>query len=219
MHASAALPDRTPTLGEEIAHALSHGLGALLAVGAVVLLVVQAVVHRDATTVSAVSTFGATLVGLYLSSTVYHAVPARLRRLKQVLQIVDHAAIHLLIAGTVTPFALCAIGGARGWAVFGLTWTLAAIGVVVETTPLRRFTRLSMALYVGSGWAGAGTLPLLWDSLKTGSLTLLGLGGVAYTAGVPFYLASRRWSHSIWHLFVLIGSALHVAAIALVVSG
>lgn len=208
-----------PTLAEELVHAVTHGVGALLAMVTLVVLVGAVSTRGDRTTLGATIAFGASLVLLYVSSTVYHAMPARQARAKAVLQIVDHAAIHLLIAGTYTPFALCAVRGWTGWVIFGVVWSIATLGIVVETTSLRRRTRLSMGLYLGSGWLGLLLVPIAWASLSPAALGLLVLGGVAYTAGVPFFLAdTRRWTHALWHGFVLAGSALHVAAIAIVVA-
>ncbi len=155
-----------PSYAEELVHALTHGVGALLAMITLVMLVATAAVHGTTTTVVAVSVFGATLVLVYVSSTVYHAIAPSRTRLKQLLQIVDHAAIHLLIAGTCTPFALSAVGGTWGWVIFGVVWTTATLGVVVETTSLRHRAKLSIALYLASGWMGALALPLFWGALS-----------------------------------------------------
>lgn len=212
-----AATTRAPTLAEEIVHAATHGFGAVLSLAAVVMLIGSAAVHGTTRAIVATSIFGASLVLVYVSSTVYHAVPLSLPRAKSVLQILDHAAIHLLIAGTFTPFAVCAIGGAWGATLLAVVWGLAALGIVVETTRLRHIARLSMAVYLGAGWSGVLAIPLLWDALPPGALALLGIGGLAYTAGVPFFLADhRRWMHALWHAFVLAGSAFHVAAVALV---
>ena len=206
-----------PTLGEEIVHAATHGIGALLSLGALFALVAQAALTGTTSAIVAASIFGTSLCLAYLSSTVYHAMPPRFARAKALLQILDHATIHLLIAGTLTPFALCAIGGVWGWALLGVSWSVALVGIVVETTPLRHRTRLSMSLYVGSGWFGLVAVPFLWASTPLSALGLLASGGVAYTAGVPFFLAHpTKWMHAYWHAFVLCGSALHVAAVALV---
>ena len=210
---SAAPPAEQPTLGEEVVHALTHGLGALLSVGVLVGLVAYAAAHRDTQSVVAAAVFGSSLVAVYVSSTVYHAFPASYRRAKVALQMLDHAAIHLLIAGTATPFALCGLGGRAGWIGLGVIWSLALAGIVVETTALRLRKRLSMGFYLGNGWVGALALPSLWASLPTGALSCLVLGGIAYTAGVPFFLHRRKWMHAWWHGFVLAGSALHVLAI------
>ena len=208
-----------PTLAEEIVHAATHGFGAVLSVGALVTLVASAALQGTTRAIVAATVFGASLVLVYVSSTVYHALPTSLPRAKSVLQILDHAAIHVLIAGTFTPFALCAIGGTWGATILVGIWALAILGVIVETTRLRHVARLSMALYLGSGWSGVLAIPLLWDALPPGALGLLGFGGLAYTAGVPFFLADhRRWMHALWHAFVLAGSAFHVASIALVLA-
>jgi hemolysin III len=206
-----------PTLAEEIVHAVTHGFGALLSLGVLVALVAYAAMHGSTESVVAASIFGASLVLVYGSSTAYHAVPARWTGLKNALQIADHVAIHLLIAGTATPITLCAIGGSFGWTLLAIVWSLALIGVVVETTPLRRSTRLSIGCYLGNGWVGVLALPSLHSALSAWALSMLLLGGVAYTVGVPFFLAHRRrWMHAWWHGFVLAGSAFHVACVALV---
>lgn len=217
----AATPShRWPSAAEELVHSLTHGLGALGAVITLVLLVIYAAVHGTALHVTVASIFGASLVAVYVSSTVYHAVSPDRQRAKALLQILDHAAIHFLIAGTYTPFALVAIGGAWGISLCAIAWSLALVGIVVETTPLRRHARLSMALYLGAGWIGALGLPFLWSALPLSTLAYLVLGGVAYTAGVPFFLLEgRKWSHAIWHGFVLAGSAFHVLAVAAIVMG
>jgi hemolysin III len=210
-----------PTYAEELVHSLTHGVGALLAMISLVTLVLVTAVHGgDATALAAVSVFGASLVLVYVSSTVYHAIPPSRTRAKDLFQILDHAAIHLLIAGTYTPLLLNAVGGAWGWASFAVVWTIATLGVVVETTSLRHHARLSIALYLAAGWLAVLALPLFWTALSPAALVCLALGGVAYTAGVPFFLAhTRRWMHAWWHGFVLAGSAFHVAAIALVAIG
>ena len=206
-----------PTTGEEIVHAATHGLGAVLSLATLVWLVARALENGTPQNVVGAAVFGTSLIAVYLSSTVYHAVPPRHVRTKAALQICDHAAIHFLIAGTATPIILCAIGGQGGWIALGIIWSLATLGIIVETTPLRRRTRLSVGLYLGNGWAGALALPTLYTAMSTSSLGCLLLGGLAYTAGVPFFLAHhRKWMHAWWHGFVLAGSALHVAAVFLV---
>lgn len=214
-----ATPTEAPTALEEFVHALTHGVGAVGAVVALVALVASAAVRGEVLHVTVASVFGATLTLVYVTSTVYHALSPRRARAKLVWQILDHSAIHLLIAGTYTPFAVVAIGGLWGLALAALAWSLAAIGLLVETTPLRHRTRLSMGLYLTAGWLGALGLPWLVAVLPTDALVYLVLGGVAYTTGVPFFLVEgRRWMHAVWHGFVLAGSAFHVAAVALVLS-
>ncbi len=148
---------------------------------------------------------------LYSASTLYHAVPHP--KAKRVLRMLDHIGIFLLIAGTYTPFTLIALRGAWGWSLFGVVWTLAAIGIVLELRQIRRRGWL-VALYVGMGWVGVAAVgPLLASLSSTGLWLLLG-GGVSYTLGVPFYLWHRLpYNHAIWHLFVLGGSVLHFFAV------
>jgi hemolysin III len=207
-----------PTPLEELVHSLTHGVGAVLALGVLALLVARAAASGSALHVATASIFGLSLVAVYASSTIYHAIPPRHARAKALSRIIDHAAIHLLIAGTYTPLVLVGIGGAWGWSLAAIAWSLALVGIIVETTSLRHRTRLSMGMYLGTGWLGAVAFPLLWSSIPTSALALVALGGVAYTAGVPFFLIEgRRWMHAAWHGFVLAGSALHVAAIVIVV--
>ncbi len=201
-------------------HALTHGLGALLSLGVLAVLVARAAVDGTAMHVATAAVFGASLLAVYVSSTIYHAISPKRARAKLVFQILDHAAIHLLIAGTYTPIVLVGIGGPWGWSLAAVAWSLALVGIVVETTPLRHRTRLSMGMYLGAGWLGAVAMPLLWSAIPASALALVVLGGVAYTAGVPFFLVEgRRWMHATWHGFVLAGSAFHVAAVALVLLG
>lgn len=208
-----------PTPIEELVHSLTHGVGAIAAIITLVSLVIYAAVHGTALHVTVASIFGVSLTSVYVSSTVYHAISPSRARAKTLLQILDHAAIHLLIAGTYTPFALVAIGGAWGISLCAIAWSLALVGIVVETTPLRHRARLSIGLYLGAGWVGALGMPFLWSALPTSTLAYLLLGGVAYTAGVPFFLLEgRKWSHAIWHGFVLAGSLFHVLAVAAIVS-
>ena len=209
-----SVEEHEPSFAEEVVHALTHGLGAVFALGLLVLLVHEAssLLHR-----LSASVFGASLVSVYLASTVYHALPARWLRAKAFLRILDHAAIHLLIAGTYTPFAIVAVGGKAGFALATLSWVVAAFGVIVETTPLRHSSRLSIATYLGAGWLGALSLPFLWSSTPWTTLAWLLGGGLAYTAGVPFFLRERPWMHSLWHGFVLVGSVCHGLGVAAVV--
>ncbi len=214
---SAAQPTaHGPTWGEEVVHAATHGVGALLSLAVLALLVGSALAHGTTSNVVSAAVFGTSLVLVYAASTAYHAAPAGRVRLKAVLQVLDHAAIHLLIAGTATPIILAAFEGRSGWIALGVMWTLALVGLVVEISPLRRMTRLSIGVYLGNGWVGALALPSLYGAISTSALSCLILGGVAYTAGVPFFLAHRtKWMHACWHGFVIAGSALHVAAVVL----
>jgi len=207
-----------PTVGEEIVHAATHGFGALCSLAVLVALVAFALAQGSTQNVVSATVFGLSLLAVYGSSTAYHAVPPRHPRVKEALRICDHAAIHLLIAGTATPIILCAIGGRGGWIALGVMWSLALFGIIVETTSLRKRARLSIGVYLSNGWVGALAIPTLYSAMSAWSLGCLLLGGLAYTAGVPFFLHQRKWMHAWWHGFVLAGSALHVAAVALAMS-
>jgi hemolysin III len=199
---------------EEIANSLIHGFGIVLSIVGLAVLVGNAAVHGTMRDVVAGSVFGATLILVYTTSTIYHGVP--IPAVRPILRKLDHIAIFLLIAGTYTPFSLAAIGGTSGWILFGAIWGLAALGIVFELTFLRRYTWLAVGLYLLMGWAGIVAIKPLVASLDRGGLFLLFLGGVMYTFGVLFYLWRRLpYSHAIWHVFVLIGSVLHYLAILL----
>jgi hemolysin III len=207
---------RTQTPGEEIANGIIHGLGALLGLGALATMVGFAAVYGTAWHLVSVSVFGFTLVIAYLASTLYHAIPPSTA--KKVMRVLDHSAIFLLIAGTYTPFTLVTLRGTWGWWLFGVVWGLAVLGVVLEATPLRRFRGASMVLYLGMGWAVLAVIRPLVGSLSAGGVVLLFAGGVAYTGGIAFYAWRRlRYSHAVWHLFVLGGSVCHVLAVVLYV--
>ena len=205
-------PERIQSLGEEIANSVVHGVGAALAVAAVPLLVVSAVSRGGAAQVTANAIFGATLVLVYLSSTLYHALARN--RAKKVLRVIDHAAIYLLIAGTYTPFTVGVLRGAWGWALFGVVWGLAVTGVALTGSLGVRLPRLSTAVYVAMGWLIVVAIKPLVSQLPAAGLGWLLAGGVAYTGGVVFYAWQRlRFHHAVWHLCVLAGSACHFVAV------
>lgn len=202
---------RRQSMGEEIANSISHGIGFVAALVAFPVLVLGAMRHGASAVVGA-AVFAATMSLLYLTSTIYHALPEN--RAKRVFQILDHGAIYLLIAGTYTPFTLGVLRGAWGWALFGMIWGLAIFGVVVKSMGGIRYRRLSTALYLAMGWlVMIAAKPLLLHVPGWG-LFWLAAGGVAYTAGVGFYIARRmRYAHFIWHLFVLTGTSCHFVAV------
>ena len=200
------------TLGEEIAHAVSHGIGALLSIAGLTVLVAYAALYGNAWHITSCSIYGATLIFLYTASTLYHGITQP--KAKQVLQRIDHAAIFLLIAGTYTPFTLVNLRGAWGWTLFGLVWGLALLGVVLETLVKRRIRWLSLTLYLGLGWLVLIAIKPLLATVATGGLVLLLAGGLCYSLGVIFYVWRRlAYHHAVWHLFVMAGSALHFFSI------
>ncbi len=204
--------ERPQSPGEEIANSVSHGVGLLAAVVAGPVLVVDAVQRGGATGVIGASVFAATVGLLYLASVLYHALPPN--RAKRVFQVLDHSAIFLLIAGTYTPFTLGVLHGAWGWSLFGLVWSLALAGILLQATRGVRYPRFSLGLYLAMGWVFLIALKPLWLLMPAEGLFWLLSGGIAYTAGVAFYAAERvRYSHFIWHLFVLAGTACHFIAV------
>jgi len=202
-------------LGEEIANSVTHGVGALLAVAGLTVLVAFAAIRGTAWHVVGCSIYGSTLVLLYTASTLYHSIPSA--RAKRTLRILDHSAIFLLIAGTYTPFTLVSLRGAWGWSLFGVVWGLALLGILLQTGR-RRHPVVAVALYVAMGWAVVVAIRPLLHAIPSGGLVLLVGGGLAYTAGIVFYASPRiPYAHSVWHGFVLLGSALHFFAILLFV--
>jgi hemolysin III len=204
--------NRSQSLGEEIANSVSHGVGFLAAVAAVPVLVVHAVRRGGAADIVGACVFGATMVLLYLTSTLYHALARN--QAKRVFQVLDHGAIFLLIAGTYTPFTLGVLYGAWGWTLLGLVWGLAVAGVLLKAVGGIRYPVLSTCLYLGMGWLVVIAIRPLWLQVPLAGLAWLLAGGLAYTAGVAFYAAERiRYSHFVWHLFVLTGTACHFLAV------
>jgi len=200
------------SLAEEIAHAITHGVGLLASIAGLVILIVFASLRGDAWHVVSVSVYGATLVLLYSASTFYHALPAP--RAKSVFRTLDHAAIYLLIAGTYTPFMLVNLRGGWGWALFGVVWGLAVLGIVLEAVAKQRVRILSVVLYLGLGWLVAIAVKPLVQSVEPGGLVLLVAGGLAYSVGVVFYSWKRLpYHHAVWHVFVMAGSLFHFFAV------
>lgn len=197
---------------EEIANAITHGLGVILAIGGGAVLITLAAVYTGAREVVSVAVFVAALVLLYTASTLYHA--ARHPRIRERLKVLDHCAIFVLIAGTYTPFTIAAIRGGWGWSLFGVVWTLAVFGILFKLFFTGRFKGLSTATYIGMGWLVVVGFAPLSQALTPTALFWLVTGGVVYTAGTLFYHFDRLpYSHAIWHLFVLAGSICHFAAV------
>ncbi|MBW1980620.1 MAG: hemolysin III family protein [Deltaproteobacteria bacterium] len=204
--------DSTQSTGEEIANSVSHGIGLLAALAAVPVLIIAAVKWYDVTAIVGASVFGVTMVLLYLTSTLYHALPSS--KAKRVLQVLDHAAIFLLIAGTYTPFTFGVLQGAWGWTLFGLVWGFACIGIVLKALGGVRYQALSTCLYLAMGWLILIAIAPLWHNMPGWGLFWLLCGGISYTVGVVFFVAERvPYFHFIWHLFVVIGTACHFIAV------
>ena len=200
------------TKGEEIANSVSHGVGFVAALAAIPILVVSAANRGGVGDILGGAVFGGALAVLYLASSLYHALPRG--TVKQTLRKLDHSAIFLLIAGTYTPFTLGVLGGAWGWALFGLVWGIAAIGISLKLFAGTQHTRLSVGLYIVMGWMVLIAAQPLVEKVPGWGITLLVAGGLAYTVGVVFYAAPRlRYAHFVWHLFVLTGSTCHFLAV------
>ncbi len=206
------VPSKIYSMGEEVAHVITHGLGAVLSVIGLTVLVARASVYGNAWHVTAVSIFGATLVMMYSASALYHSI--QFPRAKHVLRVIDHSLIYFLIAGTYTPFTLITLKGPWGWSLFGVTWGLAIFGVAFKIFLTGRFEKVSLAIYLAMGWCAITAIKPLLANLEPGGLMLMLAGGLTYSGGVAFYVWERlRYHHAIWHLFVLGGSVLHYFAI------
>ncbi len=200
--------------GEAIANSLTHGVGALLAVAGLVVLAVAAGRRGSVAALVGCVVFGASLVLLYTSSTLYHALGHVHERARTVLRALDHSAIFLLIAGTYTPFTLVSLRGRWGWSLFAVVWSLAVAGIALRLALRRRPTALFVSLYLAMGWCVVVALRPLVAAVPPAGVALLVAGGLAYSVGVVFYLwRSLPYHHAIWHAFVLAGSGLHYAAV------
>lgn len=201
---------------EEIAHTLTAALG-IVACGIAIPWLAWAAAG-DPVRLAGAMAFGVTALAMFATSVIYHweSAPERKQRLRKL----DHSAIYLLIAGTYTPFTLIAMQGAWGWSLFGVIWSMAVLGIVAKTTVGFRFPRLSTALYLGMGWLLVVAIKPLSESLSASELAWIAAGGILYTGGVPFYIwKSRKYTHAVWHLFVLGGVACHFVAVLSLVSG
>ena len=204
------------SVGEEIANAVTHGIGAALAIAALTALVIFAALYGDGFHLASSIVYGLSMTLLYTSSTLYHALPNP--RAKHVFKIFDHSSIYLLIAGSYTPFTLVTLRNAGGWWIFGLVWGIALAGVAAEAFWLYRPKAVTAIGYIAMGWIIMLKIkPLLANLDATGVWLLVG-GGVAYTGGTAFYVLKKvRYMHAVWHLFVLAGSVLHFLAVMLYV--
>ena len=199
--------------GEEVFNMTSHIVGSVLGVVAVVLCVIMAAVRGNVYGIVSGAIYGTTVIILYTMSSIYHGLSAKCKG-KKVMQVLDHCTIFLLIAGSYTPFALCTFreyNTSTGWTIFGIIWAMAILGIILNAIDLKKYKVFSMICYLGMGWAiifKANLLPML---LPLGGVILLVAGGVAYTLGAILYGLGKKhkWMHSIFHLFILLGSFLH----------
>ncbi len=199
------------SMGEEIANSITHGTGVGLSIAALVILVVFAAKQSDAWKVVSFSIYGASMIILYLASTLYHAFPQP--NVKRFFRIMDHSSIFLLIAGTYTPITLGHLRGAWGWTLFGLIWGLAIIGVNLKIFAMSQLKRISVVIYIMMGWLAVIAIKPLMAATPASFLWWIGGGGVCYSFGVIFYVWKKLpYHHAVWHLFVLGGSVCHFFA-------
>jgi hemolysin III len=211
-----SIEDRTVI--EEIINSITHGVGLVLSVIGFGVLLALAIVKGTAWQIAGSTVFGVTLIFLYTASTLYHAL--RSPRAKGIFKIVDHSAIYLLIAGTYTPFTLVNLRGPWGWTLFGLIWTLAAIGIALKIFHVDKFQILSTIVYVLMGWMGIIAIKPLFATVPVTGLVWLFAGGFFYTSGVVFFASKRiPYNHAIWHVFVMAGSICHYFAVLYAVLG
>ncbi|WP_035078980.1 PAQR family membrane homeostasis protein TrhA [Anditalea andensis] len=204
--------ERKQTLQEEFANSITHGFGILFSVVAIALLVTFSVLNGTAVYVFSSCVFGSSIMLLYTFSTLYHAVQSPV--VKPLLRTFDHISIYFLIAGTYTPFLLIALGGTLGWIYFGVIWCLTLIGVVYKVFYTHKFSRLSLILYLSMGWLAVFFIQPLVQRLGLIEMVLIVAGGIFYTVGIVFYINKKmKFAHTIWHLFVLLGTITHFIAI------
>jgi hemolysin III len=207
---------RDYTIGEEIANSVTHGVGVVFSIAALILLVVVSVRNGDAWALASGIVFGISLILLYTGSTLYHALP--FPRARRVFKIIDHSAIYLLIAGSYTPFCLVTLRNDGGWWMFALLWVFAAVGISTEGFWAYRPRWLSAVVYLLMGWMVVFMIQPVMANLDSTGLWLLVAGGLCYTLGTIFYAVKRvPYFHMVWHLWVLAGSACHVIAVLLFV--
>jgi hemolysin III len=217
-HATAISPNQphAETRAEDLASSITHGIGLALGVAGVAVMVTLAALRGGAIHVVTVGLFGAAILLVYLSSTLYHA--CRGTRYERGLRVLDHTAIYALIDGSYTPFLLVLIRGGWGWSLFGVLWGLTAAGGAFKLFFVHRFAGVSTAIYVAMGWMGVIALGPILTHLSGGALGWIAAGGLAYTAGVAFFVWDRLpFNHAIWHLFVMAGTACHFFAVLLYV--
>ena len=205
------------TKGEEIFNSISHGVGTLLAVVGTTLLLTLSILKGDVWAVAGSALYGFSLIVMYTMSTLYHALP--FPKVKKIFQVLDHASIYLLIAGTYTPIMLVSLrNSSRGMLILAVVWTAAILGIIFNGIGVKHFRKVEWVLYLAMGWAVVWDFPAVAAAMGRQGLALLISGGLCYTIGVIFYkMKSIRFMHGVWHLFVVSGSVLHYLCILLCV--
>lgn len=205
------------TLGEELINSITHGIGAGMGIAALILCIIKSCTPFDGYKLASSIVFGLTFTLLYLMSCLYHAL--KVNRAKRVFRVIDHCTIFLLIAGTYTPYTLITLRGLTGWILFGIVWGVGILGIVLNAVSLKRFAKLSVFCYIALGWVVLFASGQLIASLDHAGLMLLLAGGIAYTLGAILYAigSKKRYFHSVFHFFCLIGTTLHFLSIYLFV--
>lgn len=196
------------TLGEELISAISHGIGTLLSIAALVLCIVFSALHKNVYAVVSCAIYGSTSIILYITSTLYHSF--KVNNAKRVFRILDHSSIFLLIAGTYTPYTLVVLPKSLGWTIFGIEWACAIIGIVLNSIDLKKFKKISMFLYLIMGWMIIISFKPLINNINIKGIYLMLTGGILYTIGAILYGIGKKhkYIHSIFHIFVLVASIL-----------
>lgn len=205
------------TLGEEIFNSVTHGIGSLLSIAGIVVLIVFSAINSDAYAVVSSAIYGASLIILYTMSTLYHSITNV--KAKKFFRIMDHNTIFFLIAGTYTPYTLAVLRSALGWVLFGIVWGAAVIGIVLNSIDLEKFSKISVVCYIAMGWVIIIAVKPLMNTMPFVSFVLLVAGGIFYTLGVIFYAIKKvKYFHSIWHIFTVVGSALHYFSVFIAIA-
>ena len=199
---------------EELVHAITHGIGVILSIVGLSWMLYVSINIADPWRIVASSIYGATLITLFLASTLYHSMYAS--RHREIFKLLDHCAIYLLIAGTYTPFLLVAMRSSTGWWIFGTIWALATAGIVKKLWFRHRFPKIALASYLAMGWLIVVAAPQVAEAIGPHGMGWLVAGGVSYSVGAIFYVVERiPFNHAIWHLFVLVGGICHFFGVAL----
>lgn len=205
-------PDPGYTVLEETLHAITHGVGVLLSIVGLSWMLYLSINADDAWRIAASSVYGATLIALFLASTIYHGMYAS--RHREVFRLIDHCSIYLLIAGTYTPFLLVAMRSSTGWWLFGTIWALATAGIVKKLWFRHRFPKLALASYLAMGWLAVVAAPQLAAAIGPNGMAWVVAGGILYSVGAVFYVARRMpFNHTVWHIFVLGGGTCHFLSV------